>query len=182
MTQADSATRNSAPGIVAVTLLLSISYAVLRYHVAGSVPWTDFPFYILNKALCLAAFVLLTINFSLGPLKNLGASVPEAWLNARKVLGMTGFLLVLVHVLMSVLLFRPAVYAGFFATDGALTLTGGLSMLGGVTAFVVLWAYNISFQTFLREDEAFIRFITSRGFLLFAAPGRNTSFLDIRTG
>ena len=54
MTQADSATRNSAPGIVAVTLLLSISYAVLRYHVAGSVPWTDFPFHILDKALCLA--------------------------------------------------------------------------------------------------------------------------------
>jgi len=33
---------------------------------------------------------------------------------------------------------------------------------------VVLWAYNLSFQTFLREDQAFIAFITSRRFLLAA--------------
>ena len=38
----------------------------------------------------------------------------------------------------------------------------------GVLAFVVLWAYNMSFQTFLREDKAFITFITSRPFMLFA--------------
>ncbi len=31
-----------------------------------------------------------------------------------------------------------------------------------------LWGYNMSFQTFLREDRAFIQFITSRKFLLFA--------------
>jgi drug/metabolite transporter (DMT)-like permease len=41
-------------------------------------------------------------------------------------------------------------------------------MLGGVLAFVVLWAFNLSFQTHLREDQAFIRFITSRKFLLAA--------------
>jgi hypothetical protein len=101
-------------------------------------------------------------------LNNLGVKVSEGWLNARKSLGMTGFLLVLIHALMSFLLFTPAVYAKFFETDGSLTLLAGLSMLGGVLAFVVLWAYNLSFQTFLREDQAYIRFITSRKFLLTA--------------
>jgi hypothetical protein len=81
---------------------------------------------------------------------------------------MTGFLLVLIHALMSFMLFSPAVYSQFFEMDGTLTLLAGLSMLGGVLAFVVLWAYNLSFQTFLREDTAFIQFITSRKFLLFA--------------
>jgi hypothetical protein len=52
--------------------------------------------------------------------------------------------------------------------DGTLTLNAGLSMLGGVAAFVVLWGYNMCFQTFLREDAAFIQFITSRRFMLFA--------------
>ena len=33
---------------------------------------------------------------------------------------------------------------------------------------MVLWAYNMTFQTHLREDKAFISFITSRSFLLFA--------------
>jgi len=80
------------------------------------------------RSLCVhseSTFILLTCNFALGPLKNLGVNVPEGWLNARKALGMTGFLL-------------------------------------------VLWAYNLSFQTHLREDQAFIGFITSRKFLLAA--------------
>jgi len=69
---------------------------------------------------------------------------------------------------MSFMLFKPAVYAKFFATDGTLTLLAGLSMLGGILAFVVLWAYNMSFQTHLREDKKFIAFITSRTFLIWA--------------
>ena len=120
--------QNFARTIVLFTLLLAIGYAILRYHIAGPVPWKDFPFFILNKGLCLAAFVLLTMNFSLGPLNNLGAPVPAGWLNARKALGMTGFLLVLVHALMSFLLFNSSTYAKFFMADGTLTLLAGLSI------------------------------------------------------
>ena len=164
----NESTRNSAGAIILVTLLLSIAYAVLRYHILGPVPWKDFPFFILNKGLSLAAFVLLILNFSLGPLKNLGFPVPGGWLVARKALGMTGFLLVLIHALMSFLLFRPSVYHQFFLENETLSLVGGLSMLAGVLAFVILWGYNLSFQTFLREDHAFIAFITSRRFMLIA--------------
>ena len=160
--------KNAAGPIIAIVLALAIAYAVLRYHLAGPVPWKDFPFFILNKGLSLAAFVLLALNFGLGPIRKLGAPIPGSWLVARKAIGMTGFLLVLIHALMSFLLFRPEVYAQFFESNGTLTLLGGLSMLAGVLAFVVLWAYNLSFQTFLREDTAFIAFITSRKFLLVA--------------
>jgi len=160
--------KNSAGLIISVILLLSVGYAILRYHIAGPVPWKDFPFFILNKGISLAAFIMLTCNFGLGPLKNLGVNVPAGWLNARKALGMTGFLLALIHALMSFLLFSPSVYAKFFEANGTLTLLGGLSMLGGVLAFVVLWGYNMSFQTQLREDKKFIQFITSRTFLLWA--------------
>ena len=160
--------KNAAASLITGVLLLAISYALLRYHVAGPVPWKDFPFFILNKGFSLAAFVFIACNFGFGPLKNLGVPVPDSWLAARKAVGMTGFLLVLIHALMSFLLFKPAVYASFFAADGTLTLLAGLSMLAGVLAFVVLWAYNLSFQTFLREDKVFISFITSRRFLLVA--------------
>jgi len=160
--------RNSASKIIGTTLILSIAYAILRYHIAGNVDWSQLPFFILNKGICLAAYVLLSFNFALGPMKNLGVKVPDSWLNARKSMGMTGFLLVMVHALMSFLLFNPVVYGKFFDADGTLTLFAGLSMLSGVLAFVVLWGYNMSFQTFLREDKAFIQFITSRRFMLFA--------------
>jgi DMSO/TMAO reductase YedYZ heme-binding membrane subunit len=160
--------KNSAGSIITIALIVGLGYAVLRYHLVGPVPWKDFPFFILNKGISLSAFILLTLNFGLGPLNNLGVKVSEGWLNARKALGMTGFLLVLIHVLMSFLLFNPSIYGKFFADNGTLTLLAGLSMLAGISAFVVLWGYNMSFQTFLREDKAFIQFITSRKFLLFA--------------
>jgi hypothetical protein len=159
---------NSAGPIIATVMIFGLAYAILRYHIAGPVPWKDFPFFILNKGISLSAFILLTCNFSFGPLNNLGVKVPVGWLNARKAMGMTGFLLVLIHALMSFMLFKSSVYGKFFETDGTLTLLAGLSMLGGILAFVVLWAYNLSFQTFLREDRAYISFITSRKFLLFA--------------
>ena len=160
--------KNAAAALIASIFVFAVAYAVLRYHVAGPVPWKDFPFFILNKGISLAAFVLIACNFGFGPLRNIGVPLPDSWLAARKAIGMTGFLLVLIHALMSFLLFKPAVYANFFAADGTLTLIAGLSMLAGILAFVVLWAYNLSFQTFLREDEVFISFITSRRFLLVA--------------
>ena len=161
-------TKNSAGSIITIVIIFGLAYAVLRYHIVGPVPWKDFPFFILNKGVSLSAFILLVLNFGLGPLNNLGVMVSEGWLNARKALGMTGFLLVLIHALMSFLLFSPSIYGKFFADNGTLTLLAGLSMLAGISAFVVLWGYNMSFQTFLREDKAFIQFITSRKFMLFA--------------
>ena len=160
--------KNSAAAIITIVLVFGVAYAIVRYHVAGPVPWKDFPFFILNKGISLSAFILLALNFGLGPLNNMGVKVSEGWLNARKALGMTGFLLVLIHALMSFMLFSPSVYGKFFVDNGTLTLLAGLSMLAGVLAFVVLWGYNMSFQTFLREDKAFIQFITSRKFMLFA--------------
>jgi DMSO/TMAO reductase YedYZ heme-binding membrane subunit len=160
--------KNYAGRIIALTSIISLGYAVLRYHIFGPVPWKDFPFFIMNKGISLSAFILLTFNFSLGPLYNLGVRVPEGWLNSRQALGMTGFLLVLVHALISFMLFKVAVFGRFFEADGTVTLIAGLSMLSGILAFVILWGMNMSFQTYLREDKVFIRFITSRKFLLAA--------------
>ena len=157
--------RNSAGSIIFFTIVLSIAYAILRYHILGPVEWKDFPFFILNKGISLAALLLLVLNFSLGPLKNIGLPVPSGWLSARKILGMTGFLLALIHALMSFMLFKPEIYGKLFEADGSLTLFSGLSMLGGILSFVVLWGYNLSFQTHLRDEKTFIQFITSRNFL-----------------
>ena len=70
--------------------------------------------------------------------------------------------------MMSLMLFSPAVYGKFFDEISTMTLLAGLSMFTGIVAFVVLWGYNLSFQTHLREDKAYIKFITSRKFLLSA--------------
>jgi DMSO/TMAO reductase YedYZ heme-binding membrane subunit len=138
--------KNPAWTIIFWTLIFSLGYAILRYHIAGPVPWKDLPFFVLNKGNALSAFILLAINFSLGPLKKLGVAIPGSWLRSRKLLGIMGFLQAFVHVIMSFILLRPTIYEKFFAEDGSLTLYTGLNLLGGISAFIFLWIYNISFN------------------------------------
>ncbi len=166
--QKSSKEKNAAKAIISGVLVFSMAYAILRYHVFGPVPWKDLPFLILNKGFALSAFILIITNFTLGPLNNLNNAVPASWLKARRTLGLTGFLLVLIHMLISLMLFNPAVFDKFFEADDTLTLYANISMLAGILSFVVLWVYNLSFQTHLGKDKAFIRFITSRKFLLWA--------------
>jgi len=159
---------NYAPKIIVVTSLLSLIYVVVRYHIVGDVPWKDFPFFILNKAISLSAFILLVINFSVSPLSNLGiVRVSKGWLNSTATLGFVSFILVFIHVFISVMIFNPSYYSKFFESDGTLTLYSGLSMLAGVLAMLIVWLYNFSFKTNLREDKPFMKIITARKFLLF---------------
>ena len=66
------------------------------------------------------------------------------------------------------MLFSSPYYGKFFGADGTLTGTASISMLTGVLGFVFLWAYNLSFQTKMSEDKAFIEIITSRPVLNIA--------------
>lgn len=128
-----------------------------------------FALYVFNKCLALSAFILLIVNFGLGPARKLGAGVPDTWLAARKEIGIFSFMLVLSHMLSAMLLFGVDGYYGkFFSPEGGLSAVGSWSMLFGVLAFTWLWLYNISFKSRQEGDEEFIRLITSRGSLLFA--------------
>jgi len=155
-------------GIIIITTILSIAYAVLRYNVFGEVPWKDLPLYVLNKGISLSSLILLTLNFSLGPLKNIGIKIPEKWLSARKSMGISGFLFAFIHIFMSISILNPKYYSVYFMADGTLTVEGGLSLLGGILSFVLLWVYNTSFSSRLREDKKIIAIITSRRFLMYA--------------
>ena len=157
-----------AKRLIISTFLLSLLYVVVRYHIFGGVEWREFPLYTFNKTMALAGFLLVTYNFSFGPFKNIGVNIPDTWLAARNTLAMTGFFFLLIHVFISFLLFSPAHYGQFFEADSTLTFTAGLSMLAGIIGFVLLWMMNITFQSYMRDNEAFVTFITSRKFLLWA--------------
>ena len=159
---------NPAWAIITWTFILSIGYAIVRYHVLGEVAWKDLPFFILNKGISMSALILLAFNFTFGPLKNLGAPIPNSWLRSRRIIGIVGFIQVFVHVIMSFMLFNPAVYKNYFEQNGTMTLITGLSMIGGVLAFIFLWIYNVSFNAAFRKDKDLISFITSRKVLLSA--------------
>ena len=156
--------------IILGVFLFSLVYAILRYHVFEGVGSKDFPLYVLNKVLALSGFILLTINFALGPAKRLGADVPDAWLSARKEIGIASFLLIFSHLVCAVLLFGSGgYYAKFFVPENGLSAIGSWSMLLGVLSFVWLWLYNISFKTRQEGDEAFIKLVTSHGSITIAS-------------
>jgi hypothetical protein len=159
---------NPAWAIISWTFILSMGYAIIRYHVLGEVPWKDLPFLILNKGISMSALILLAFNFTFGPLKNLGAPISNSWLRSRRIIGIVAFIQVFVHVIMSFMLFNPAVYPKYFEPNGTMTLITGLSMIGGVLAFIFLWIYNVSFNAAFRKDKDLISFITSRKVLLSA--------------
>ena len=62
-----------------------------------------------------------------------------------------------------------------------ITLMVGLSLLGGVLAFVFLWMYNVSFNSNFRKDKDLLKFITSRKVLLIAMlfSGSHLFFIGI---
>lgn len=143
-----------------------MTYAVLRYNIFGTVPLKDIPLFILNKAVSLSSLILLTTSFSIGPMKNLGLKISLHFINSRHVYGMIGFILTLIHVFMSLILFNPVMYSKFFLENGSLSFTAGLSMLGGVLSIAILWFYNWSSQHQLKERKLFNQFTTSRKLIL----------------
>ena len=151
--------------IVAV-LTISIGYAVLRYNMVGTVAWKDLPIFILNKGVSLASIVLLTFSFSIKPLVNLGIPTLNFGKESRKILGISGLLLTIFHVLLSFLIFNPQYYPKFFVSDNSLSVIGNFSLLAGMASFMILGLYHWCFRNRSKNKELLINIITSKEFLL----------------
>ncbi len=158
--------RELAHRIIVLTTVVSFGYAVLRYNIAGEVPWKDIPIYVLNKGISLASFFLLSLSFSLGPLRNLGVTIPDKFMETRKSLGLAGLMLVFVHSILSVSILNPLYYAMFYEENGTLSLQGGLSLLGGALAIVLLWIYHFTFRKNFIKVYPIISTLTSKKLIL----------------
>ena len=154
---------------IILIFIFSVTYSIVRYHIFGGVEWSQLPVFIMNKIMSMNGLILLTFTLSLKPLKNKGINISQKWLRGRKVIGVVGFVSILIHIILSALLFSPVYYNKFFNTDGTLTLNSGLSMIFGVLAFVMLWYYNLSFYNPQKDIEKNM-VVRSRGFLLLIMP------------
>jgi hypothetical protein len=153
--------------IILITTVLAFGYAVLRYNVFGTVPWADLPIFIFNKGISLASLFLLTLNYSLSSLKNMGVRIPNKLLETRKSLGITGFAYAFAHLIMSLAILIPSYYPAFFTEGGTLSTRGGLCLFGGVVSFVFLWVYYKSFKPNLNLDNKIIVRITSKKSIMY---------------
>lgn len=126
----------SAKKITLIVFAITMSYAVLRYHFLESLPASDIPFFILNKALAYSGLILFGVA---------GLRIKSS---DRHQIGMAAAYCLLAHVLITLTLFSADYFPKFLVNDGSrLTLYASLSLLCGVIAFgclVHLWRVSIS--------------------------------------
>lgn len=111
-----------------------LAYAIVRYNVFKGVEWTHLPLYIVNKSVAFSGVIFIALSYLAG--KYFGGPAGTEPVRAKaKFLGLTGFAMITVHILMSMVLLSPANYEKFFAASGKLNLSGELTFLFGVTAY-----------------------------------------------
>lgn len=121
------------PNLLALsTFAVSLAYAVLRYHIAGTVPWSDFPVYVMNKAVSLTALAFFAFSYRAGK---------SAWIAAgsARMFGVWGFILMNLHLALTALVWDPAHYGKLFL-HGSPKAGSNLSMALGALAILAFCA------------------------------------------
>lgn len=109
-------------------------YAFSRYTINHNEPWSDLPFYLLNKVLGVSSVIIMSLAYIIGPLAKFSSKY-KVYIGHRKYFGVGGFFLGCSHGLMSLLLMTPNNYAIFYNLEtGRLNWQGSLSMMFGTFA------------------------------------------------
>lgn len=133
------------------TIGISLVYAILRYNVFKGVEWIHLPLYIVNKAAALSAVILLSSSYLVGKWIKVWKDDPMMRMVLVKFLGLAGFAMAVLHIIMSVIILNPAYFAKFFG-DGKLNLTGELTMLFGALSILFLASPAISSLPNMKEE------------------------------
>ena len=115
-----------------------LGYAVVRYHVVGSVAWEHFPLFILNKVISLAATVFIACSYLVGRVIKWHNHDKAMRLVVVKFCGLMGFFLAVAHILCSFLLMNPSYFAKYFNDDGRMNAYGEIGMIAGAVAICFL--------------------------------------------
>lgn len=139
--------------IVTVTAFFSISYAILRYNIFGQIPWKDLPFYVMNKAVSLTAIILYTISPISKFLNKNRTQIPEKRIDTNNTIEGISFSLIIVHVFLSLMLFKPEIFAKFFEKNGTVNLLGGISMITGIISFVLFCGIKLNSLSNIKRNN-----------------------------
>ncbi len=167
---------------------ICLAYAIIRYNVFKGVEWNHLPLYIVNKSVAFAGLILIALSYLIG--KYFGGPAGTEPVRAKaKFLGLAGFSMITLHVLMAMVLLSPANYAKFFATSGKLNLSGELTFLFGVLAYGCLLYPAITTLPYMYDALGMERWLTAQhmGYWTLGLAGGHTfamgfkGWLDVST-
>ena len=151
-----------------VTIIISLLYAVIRYNIAGDVPWSQFPVFIVNKATACSGVILL----GLAGLNDSAEKRHRIGLFASACLGL--------HCLLSLMLLTPANFEGkFFQADNTFTTIGGLALFCGALGILgqaVLWRRSMN-----TAPNSGPSLITGLGRILLLLAAAHVTLIGFRT-
>ena len=125
----------SSTRLMVIIFVLAELYASVRYNIFKGYHWMHLPLQITNKAVCWTSLNGFALAQLPGVLARLCRWLPRSWqkrttstlpawlqtaLTSRKELGLISLWFLVIHILMSVMLFNPQYYGKFFIdpTDG----------------------------------------------------------------
>ncbi len=141
--------------VVVNVLILTSSYAIIRYNVFGNVPWDQLPLFILNKVLSFSGLILISLNLTIRLFPGLK--------NSKQILGNTGFAFIFIHVLLSLILMSPVNFSKLYSESGLFTTFGGISLASGAIAFTFLMIYIV-----FRDNKSFEIIFQTRGIMILS--------------
>lgn len=161
---------------------VSLFYAILRYHIAGDVPWAHFPLFILNKATSLAAVGFVAASYLVGKIIHWHDHDKPLRLVVIKFCGLVGFFLAGIHAVFSLALLSPAYYGKYFDFDGRLNLQGELAMTVGVVALFLLMAPAITTLPMMAKALGGVRWKRNQrlGYVTLALVGIHLVVLGLK--
>jgi hypothetical protein len=118
-------------------LVLSLIYAIVRYHLFKGLEWVHFPLYTLNKVLSFGGLTMLVAAVFFRLRTN---SKPD---DRSDTLMFSGIVCVLLHVAISLILISPNVYEGLYRSEGMFNWLGQLSMFFGVLGLLFMVLFRI---------------------------------------
>ena len=133
--------------IIISSVLMSLFYSVLRYNVFKDVSWTELPLYVFNKAISLASVILFVLYQILRKRLEIGQ---------RNLLKDYAVVLAITHVVISIVILSPEYYEKFYSSY-KLNLTGNLTILFGIVAFIAMFVESSKYF--------FRRYVKSRSIL-----------------
>ena len=167
-------------GWFAVFFLAAEAYAVLRYHLFGSTPWSDLLFYTTNKALAISSAVALSAVLALRPLAVLGWQVPSALMAARPDLGRLALVAACIHAFLSYGLLGPEYYPKFYASGLSLNAIGRWSLLFGWISMALYWLYHLHRQRSGNSRTQISLLSQLTGFVLLSMIALHTVVMGFR--
>lgn len=121
-----------------IIFLAYFIYAILRYNIFKGIPYSEIPMYLTNKAISWTSITQISLSYLLSTLNKLNVKISPEILGERKFLGVSGYFMASIHILISLVYINPVFYSKFYSNTGVLTTISQLSLLFGIVSFILL--------------------------------------------